>query len=149
LYTDPKEYAPEGTTPDKVYPNGMWMPPTGVQRGTIYTKLGAGVGDPQTPVLPSIEGIYRRPINESELPTIPAQPISYGDAQHFLKHMKGKLCPCKNSTFETHSHSPILYCVVNETGLVINIITANNILNAAIIVNVMIILFYLLSRVYR
>jgi N-acetylated-alpha-linked acidic dipeptidase len=89
IYTDPKEYAPDGTTPDKVYPQGVWMPPTGVQRGTIYTALGIGVGDPQTPALPSIQGMYRRPLNESQLPSIPAQPISYGDAVHFLKNMKG------------------------------------------------------------
>ncbi|EDO46336.1 predicted protein, partial [Nematostella vectensis] len=93
IFSDPQQYAPEGTTPDKVYPNGEWLPPTGVQRGSIYTALGAGVGDPQTPALPSIEGIYRRPLNESELPTIPAQPISYGDAIHFLRNMGGNKAP--------------------------------------------------------
>ena len=33
--------------------------------------------------------MYRRPVNESELPKIPAQAISYGDAMELLQRMGG------------------------------------------------------------
>ena len=47
LYSDPKDYAAEGV--DKVYPDTWWLPPTGVQRGTVYY----GEGDPLTPGYPA------------------------------------------------------------------------------------------------
>lgn len=53
--------------------------------------MGAtGPGDPLTPGFPSIDGIYRQPLNESGLPTIPAFALSYGDAQEILRRMKGE-----------------------------------------------------------
>lgn len=48
-----------------------------------------GEGDPLTPGLPSLDGFYRINRNESALPPIPAHPISYGDAVHFLQNMTG------------------------------------------------------------
>lgn len=59
-----------------------------MQEGSIL--YSANVGDPLTPVLPSTKGIYRRPVNESELPKIPAQAISYGDAMELLRRLGGK-----------------------------------------------------------
>ena len=49
-----------------------------------------GPGDPLTPGYPSVDGIYRNPINESGLPTIPAIPMSYRDAKEILRRMRGK-----------------------------------------------------------
>jgi len=49
LYNDPADYAPFGITPDKVYNQKWYMPPTGTQRGSAYTSNG----DPLTPVYPS------------------------------------------------------------------------------------------------
>ena len=51
-----------------------------------------GPGDPLTPGFPSVDGIYRNPINKSGLPTIPAVAMSYGDAKEILRRMKGKNC---------------------------------------------------------
>ena len=82
------DYAPLGSGPKKTFPNTPFLPSTGVQRGSIYNAHG--VGDPLTPGSPSIPGIYRRPENASELPKIPAHPMSYGDAIHFLSKMQGK-----------------------------------------------------------
>lgn len=51
---------------------------------------GTGPGDPLTPGFPSSDGIYRQPLNESGLPTIPAFELSYGDAEEILRRMKGE-----------------------------------------------------------
>ena len=63
-----------------------------------------GPGDPLTPGFPSVDGIYRNPLNKSGLPTIPAMAMSYGDAKEILRRMKGKTC-----TFpEVNVHKQIL-----------------------------------------
>ena len=49
MYNDPFDYAPFGTSPDKVYDQKWYMPPTGAQRGSSYTANG----DPLTPFYPS------------------------------------------------------------------------------------------------
>ncbi|XP_032228690.2 glutamate carboxypeptidase 2 [Nematostella vectensis] len=91
LFSDPADYAPMGYTANDTYPSTPWLPSTGAQRGSIYT--GKGIGDPLTPGLPSIPGMYRRPYSQSELPAIPAHPMSYGDAVHFLSKMAGSAVP--------------------------------------------------------
>ncbi|XP_028415064.1 glutamate carboxypeptidase 2-like isoform X1 [Dendronephthya gigantea] len=87
LYNDPADYAPEGQ--DKVYPNYIWLPKTGVQRGSIITTRG----DPITPGLPSIDGVFRISPKDAGLPQIPATPMPYGDAVNILKIMKGREVP--------------------------------------------------------
>ncbi|XP_028397182.1 glutamate carboxypeptidase 2-like [Dendronephthya gigantea] len=87
LYNDPADYAPEGE--DKVYPNYIWLPKTGVQRGSIFT----GRGDPLTPGLPSVEGVFRIPEEKAGLPKIPATPMPYGDAIKVLEIMEGDDAP--------------------------------------------------------
>jgi hypothetical protein len=101
LYNDPVDYAPFGTSPDQVYNQKWYMPPSGTQRGSCYTSNG----DPLTPVYPStgltllylsiianklylytIDYMYR--VNEASvrfLPKIPAQPIAYSEAQVILQ----------------------------------------------------------------
>ncbi|XP_067026136.1 glutamate carboxypeptidase 2-like [Acropora muricata] len=91
IFSDPADYALAGGDPKDTYPNTAWLPATGVQRGSIYTA--SGVGDPQTPGIAAIRGMYRRSREESALPSIPAHPMGYGDAIHFLSRMRGPEAP--------------------------------------------------------
>ena len=86
IYTDPAQFAPEGA--ENTFPRSWWLPDTGTQRGS--SKYATGPGDPLTPGYPSVDGIYRQPLNESGLPTVPAFALSYGDAQEILRRMKGQ-----------------------------------------------------------
>ena len=86
-YTDPEQFAPDG--PDQVYPDFMWLPETGIQRGTSMAETGPG--DLLTPGFPAVDGIYRQPISELKLPAIPSLPLSYGDAMQILRRMKGNI----------------------------------------------------------
>ena len=89
MYTDPAQVAPEGTDPSSVYPNTFFLPPSGVQRGSTF--LG---GDPLSPTWASVPGAYRLELNETtDLPSIPAQPIGYGDASRLLSSMGGEEVP--------------------------------------------------------
>ena len=49
LFSDPADYSVLGEG-EQPYPDSWWMPPTGVQRGTVYPDDG----DPLTPGFPSI-----------------------------------------------------------------------------------------------
>ncbi len=91
LFSDPAEVAPYGTEAKDVYPNTEFLPESGIQRGSTYLANG----DPDTPLWPSIEDVYRLPEDEMRvnLPKIPAQPIGYGDAQKILEQMEGKNPP--------------------------------------------------------
>lgn len=91
VYADPSFSAQQGYGNNQVYPNSWWLPSDGVQEGTIL--YGSYNGDPLTPVLPASKGMYRRPVNESELPKIPAQAISYGDAMVLLRRLGGAEAP--------------------------------------------------------
>jgi len=93
LFSDPADYARAGPDPKDTYPNTAWLPASGVQRGSLYTFPGSG--DPQTPAIAALPGMWRRPQNESELPPIPAHPMGYGDAIYFLSKMGGTLCQWK------------------------------------------------------
>ena len=86
LYVDPATVAQEGTDSQHTYPNKAWMSKTAV----FSKKLTTRNGDLLTPNLPSITGMYRRPKNETGLPNIPAQSISYEDALNLLSRLKGK-----------------------------------------------------------
>lgn len=50
LYSDPSDYAPEGVG---VFPRGVAMPGTAVQRGNVKISSGE-LGDPLTPYCPAI-----------------------------------------------------------------------------------------------
>ncbi|CAI8052637.1 N-acetylated-alpha-linked acidic dipeptidase 2 [Geodia barretti] len=86
IYSDPADYAPRGGP--LVFPNGTSLPPSGVQRGSLFQRNG----DPLTPGVPAIPGIFRRDYEEDVVkkgyaPSIPVQPISYGDAIHFMNQL--------------------------------------------------------------
>ncbi|XP_025105253.1 putative N-acetylated-alpha-linked acidic dipeptidase [Pomacea canaliculata] len=89
IYSDPADYTWSEDT--RYFPDTWWLPPSGAQRGTLYT----GVGDPLTPGYPSIATAYR--YNESDtplvLPTIPAHAMGYGGAVRFLREMQGAEVP--------------------------------------------------------
>lgn len=84
MYTDPSDFNRGNST----YPDSWWMPPSGLQRGTV-----GGDGDPLTPLYPATDYAYRMKESDVSGMKIPAQPISYGDAQHFLSEMDGEEAP--------------------------------------------------------
>ncbi|XP_069102028.1 putative N-acetylated-alpha-linked acidic dipeptidase isoform X2 [Argopecten irradians] len=86
MYTDPADFNMGNST----YPNSWWLPGSGVQRGTTGPD-----GDMLTMFYPAKDYTYRIPKSESWIAdsTIPAQPIGYGDAKHFLSAMKGNQVP--------------------------------------------------------
>lgn len=72
-------------SPNDTYPNSAWMSGDAIFERPMATNFG----DPLTPQMPSIEGMYRRPINVTKLASIPSQPISYNDALVLLKQLRG------------------------------------------------------------
>lgn len=90
VYSDPEDYAPQGTGAAATYPAAQWLPPTGVQRGSI----SAFSGDPQTPGWPSKPGGERVDNSpEAPMPPILSLPISYGDAAPLLVRLGGPDAP--------------------------------------------------------
>jgi len=90
MFSDPADVTFEGTSPDKVYPNSGFLPDSGMQRGGVMLTKG----DPLSPTWPSVKGAYRQTVEETEgFPTIPSQPIGYGDAAELLSVMGGEDVP--------------------------------------------------------
>jgi N-acetylated-alpha-linked acidic dipeptidase len=89
IYTDFKDYL----APGKAFPDGPWMPPTGVQVGNAFK----GVGDPTTPMWASSEGCERVSIAEAmatdDMPGIPALPVSGRDGEEILQLIGGDVAP--------------------------------------------------------
>ncbi len=90
IYSDP---ADDGYMQGEVYPKGPWRPEGSAQRGSVQF-LFIHPGDPLTPGTPAIPGTPRiRKEDAVNLPRIPVQPISYGDARHLLEPLRGPLRP--------------------------------------------------------
>jgi N-acetylated-alpha-linked acidic dipeptidase len=90
IYSDPRD---DGYFVDAVYPEGPMRPPTGVQRGSVM-DMPTHPGDPLSPGWGSVAGGRRLTIAESRtLAAIPVLPISYGDAQPFLRQLGGAVPP--------------------------------------------------------
>ena len=86
LYPDPYFYSRKGQSDEDTYPNTVWS-----SRDAIYEKpLRSMFGDPLTPGLPALPGMYRRSLKETGLPSIPSQPISYKDAMYLLSRLDGE-----------------------------------------------------------
>ena len=72
LFSDPGDVAVQGTKPENVYPNTIFLPGSGVQRGSVFI----GDGDPLSPNWASVPNAHRvSPESVEGLPKIPSQPI--------------------------------------------------------------------------
>src|SRR6266550_434109 len=90
IYSDPAE---DGYTQGDVYPKGPMRPDSSAQRGSVQF-LFIYPGDPLTPGVPAVPGTPRiRKEDAANLPHIPVQPISYGDARRLLQPLRGPLRP--------------------------------------------------------
>ncbi|MDQ3908595.1 MAG: M28 family peptidase, partial [Acidobacteriota bacterium] len=90
IYSDP---ADDGYMQGDVYPKGPWRPETSAQRGSVQ-YLFIYPGDPLTPGAPAVPGTPRlKQSDATDLPKIPVQPISYGDARRLLEPMRGPVRP--------------------------------------------------------
>lgn len=90
IYSDP---ADDGYAQGDVYPKGPWRPESSAQRGSVE-YIFEYPGDPLTPGTPSIKGTPRLKQSEAtNIPRIPVQPISYGDARRLLEPLRGPVRP--------------------------------------------------------
>jgi N-acetylated-alpha-linked acidic dipeptidase len=90
IFSDPRD---DGYAAEDAYPKGPARPANGVQRGSV-ADMTRYPGDPLTPGIGATALAERLPITEA--PTIlriPVLPISYGDAQHFLAALGGRVVP--------------------------------------------------------
>ena len=72
LFSDPGDIAVQGTEPENVYPNTIFLPGSGIQRGSTKTEKG----DALSPGWPSVKNAYRLDEKDAQgIPKIPAQPI--------------------------------------------------------------------------
>lgn len=87
VYSDRKDYG--GGAGAKGFPDDKWLPPSGVQVGSVYT----GTGDPMTPGWASSEGCERLSVEEVEkggdVPLIPSLPMSGADGEAILRAVGG------------------------------------------------------------
>ncbi|CAF1243707.1 unnamed protein product [Rotaria sordida] len=86
LYSDPIDFARNSTRSNSTYPNSIYMPDMGQQRGSALILSG----DPLTKHYPAKDYMYRVPIdNNPWLPKIVAQQIGYREAREILIRMTG------------------------------------------------------------
>ncbi|KAH9326695.1 hypothetical protein KI387_006873 [Taxus chinensis] len=76
---------------EEYYPHSRWLPPSGVQQGSIYGEIG----DSLTPRWPSVADAERLSLDDPriKLPRIPFFPISAKDATFIMKSLDGALAP--------------------------------------------------------
>ncbi|GAA0184781.1 metalloprotease [Lithospermum erythrorhizon] len=90
VFTDRIDYGGGGGHA-KWFPEEKWMPPCGVQVGTVFN----GAGDPTTPGWPSTGGCERLSDDEVEkggdVPLIPSLPISWADGYEIMKFIGGEV----------------------------------------------------------
>ncbi len=90
IYSDP---ADDGYAAGRTYPDGPMRPPQGIQRGSV-ADMPLYPGDPLTPGVGATDGAKRIERADARvILKIPALPIGYGDAQHFLAAMDGDVAP--------------------------------------------------------
>lgn len=91
IYNDPQEDG-QYTTKNgyKHYPDGPARHPKSIQRGSV-DAFSVAVGDPTTPgypSLPDVDGLERQDPTHA-IPKIPSLPISFSEAEPFLKALNG------------------------------------------------------------
>ncbi len=90
IYSDPKD---DGYFQGDVYPEGSWRPWEGAQRGSVM-DMPTHPGDPLTPGWGAEAGGKRLDRADAKtLMSIPVLPISYQDAQPFLRSLRGPVAP--------------------------------------------------------
>ena len=90
IYSDPKD---DGYARGLPYPEGPMRPAEGAQRGSVM-DMPVYPGDPQTPGVGAKPGVKLIPLDQVETITkIPVLPISWADAQPFLKSLEGQTVP--------------------------------------------------------
>jgi N-acetylated-alpha-linked acidic dipeptidase len=90
IYSDP---ADDGYMQGDIYPKGPYRPEYSGQRGSVE-YLFEYSGDPLTPGKPSIPGTPRLSMEAAtNLPRIPVQPLSYGEARRLLEPLNGPVRP--------------------------------------------------------
>jgi N-acetylated-alpha-linked acidic dipeptidase len=90
IYSDPRD---DGYAVDDVYPRGAARPAQAFQRGSV-ADMPLYPGDPLTPGVGASDGARR--LTREAAPTIlklPVLPISYGDAEHLLSALEGRVVP--------------------------------------------------------
>jgi len=96
IYSDPADE--DGQNKVK-YPDGPARPDTAVQRGSVQF-LPIYPGDPMTPgvaSVPSLPTSKRLPMDKlnEDTPSIPAQPLSWHDAEPILRGLGGAIAPAE------------------------------------------------------
>ncbi|XP_048623383.1 probable glutamate carboxypeptidase LAMP1 isoform X2 [Brassica napus] len=113
IYTDERDYGGE-----ECFPESRWMPPSGVQVGTVYN----GLGDPTTPGWASVDGCERLSEEEVELrgdsPGIPSLPISAADAEVILKSVVGGVGPGPGILNLSYVGKTVLAEIENVIGVI-------------------------------
>jgi len=90
IYSDPKD---DGYARGDSYPDGPMRPADGAQRGSVM-DMPVYPGDPQTPGVGAKPGVKLIPLDQVQTITkIPVLPISYADAEPFLKSLEGQTVP--------------------------------------------------------
>lgn len=92
VFTDSKDYGGAGGA-GNWFPDAKWMPPSGVQVGSLFL----GTGDPTTPGWPSTAGSERLSMAEvaasGMVPDIPSLPVSSRDGEEILRSVGGAVAP--------------------------------------------------------
>ena len=79
------------TTTRTTYPYAPWTSADAI----IERPMAQNLGDSLTLGLLAIDGMNRGPNNNTGFGLIPVRPISYSDAMHLLRLLKGKNFICK------------------------------------------------------
>ncbi|CAN0900043.1 Probable glutamate carboxypeptidase LAMP1 [Linum grandiflorum] len=120
IYSDRKDFG--GGTSGKWFPDSKWLPPTGVQVGSVYSDAG----DPTTPGWPSTQGCERIDYDQVEksgvVPMITSLPVSGVDGEVIIKSIGGEVA---DDDWQGSEDAP-LYRVGPGPGVLHLNFTANN-----------------------
>ncbi|XP_052117275.1 probable glutamate carboxypeptidase LAMP1 isoform X2 [Arachis duranensis] len=92
VYSDRKDYGGGDDDGGRWFPDSKWLPPSGVQVGSVYQ----GTGDPSTPGWASSGGdgecerLTKEEVEkEGDVPLIPSLPVSGADGEKILRSIGG------------------------------------------------------------